>query len=274
MSIRLHLVVATAAAVSVTLLAAFPAAAQTGGGGGEAPIATDRKLPPKPEPTGAWWQRGAAPVAQDGHPDFTGVWAGRPSGDLSESTLPGQDLVLTEYGQQRWDTVDHAKDPNTFCLPSGPARMIMMAHPAMVVQRPDVVAILTESQRTFRIIYTDGRGHPNDVYEYPEWMGSSIGQWEGDTLVVDTVAINDRTWLDTAGHEHSDQLHMTERFRLAEPNMLEHVVTYTDPVFFVRPFTTRRVFERQIGDRILDHACLENEKDIELLVPTLGDAGR
>ena len=279
MSIRLHLVVATAAAVSVTLLAVFPAAAQTegrgqGDRGGEAPIATDRKLPPKPEPTGAWWQRGAAPVAQDGHPDLTGVWSGRPSGDLSESTLPGQDLVLTEHGQQRWETVDHALDPNTFCLPSGPARMIMMAHPAMVVQRPDVVAILTESQRTFRIIYTDGRGHPNDVYEYPEWMGSSIGEWEGDTLVVDTVAINDRTWLDTSGHEHSDQLHMTERFRLADPNTLEHVVTYTDPVFFVKPFTTRRVFERQIGDRILDHACLENEKDIELLVPTLGDAGR
>ena len=62
--------------------------------------------------------------------------------------------------------------------------------------------------------------------------------------------------------------------RRFDPNTLEHVVTYDDPVFFVKPFTTRRLFKRQIGDRILDHSCLENEKDQELLVPTLGDAGR
>jgi hypothetical protein len=205
---------------------------------------------------------------------MTGVWFVGASGDLSKATLPGQELILTPYGKQRYDTVDHAKDPNTRCLPPGPARMIMMAHPAMIVQRPDVVTILTESQRTFRLVYTDGRGHPDDVYEYPEWMGSSIGHWEGDTLVVDTVSINDKTWLDTSGHEHSDKLKMTERFRLADPNTLEHVVTYDDPVFFVKPFTTRKLFKRQVGDRIMDHSCLENEKDVINLVPTLGDAGR
>ena len=149
----------------------------------------------------------------------------------------------------------------------------MMAHPAMIVQRPDVTAILSESQRVFRLIYTDGRDHHAEVYDYPEWMGSSIGKWEGDTLVVETVSINDRTWLDTSGHEHSDKLRMTERFRLADPNTLEHVVTYEDPVFFVKPFTTRRTFKRQIGDRIMDHSCLENEKDILHLVPTPGGTG-
>ncbi len=229
----------------------------------------------KPAPTvGAWWYRGVAPSTSSNHPDLTGVWFGGASGDISKNTLPGQELIFTPYGKQRYDTVDHAKDPNTQCLPPGPARMIMMAHPAMIVQRDDVVTILTESQRTFRLIYTDGRGHPDDVNDYPEWMGSSIGHWEGDTLVVDTVSINDRTWLDTSGHEHSDQLKMTERFRLADPNTLEHIVKYDDPVFFVKPFTTRRLFKRQIGDRIMDHSCLENEKDLINLVPTLGDAGR
>ncbi len=254
-----------------------PALSQQRGGGarGGAPVAEDRKTPPRPKPQrGAWWHTGGAIVLQDGHPDLTGVWFGGASGDLSKSTLPGQEMILTPYGKQRYDAVDHAKDPNTQCLPPGPARMIMMAHPAMIVQRPDLVTILTESQRTFRLIYTDGRGHPEDVYDYPEWMGSSIGHWEGDTLVVDTVSINDRTWLDTSGHEHSNKLKMTERFRLADPNTLEHIVTYDDTVFFVRPFTTRRLFRRQIGDRILDHSCLENEKDLINLVPTLGDAGR
>ena len=254
------------AVVAFLLAGTHPAAAQK--------AATDRKLPPRPKPTGAWWHTGDTPVPQAGHADLTGVWFGGASGNLATYTVPGQELVLTPYGKQRWDTVDHSKDPNTRCLPPGPARMIMMAHPAMIVQRPDVVAILTESQRTFRLIYTDGRGHPPDIDDYPEWMGSSIGHWEGDTLVVNTVAIKDQSWLDTDGHEHSDKLKMTERFRLADPNTLEHLVTYEDLVFFVKPFTTRRMFKRQVGDRIMDHSCLENEKDLENLVPTLGDAGR
>jgi hypothetical protein len=271
---RLFCALVTAAAFAA-VFAAGPASGQTGGRGGTLPpAATDRKLPPKPAPEGAWWHTGAAPVAQAGHPDLTGVWFGGGSGDLSKATLPGQELVFTPLGKQRWDVVDHAKDPNTACLPPGPARMIMMAHPAMIVQRPDVIAVLTESQRTYRIIYTDGRGHPSDIADYPEWMGSSIGKWDGDTLVVDTIGINERSWLDTAGHEHSDKLHMTERFRLVDANSLEHIVTYDDPVFFVKPFTTRKLLKRQVGDRILDHSCLENEKDRDLLVPTLGDAGR
>ncbi len=252
----------------IALFIATPALPQARGGGA-------RGTPPKPKPDrGAWWYTGGNPVSQDGRPDLTGVWFAGASGDLSKATLPGQELILTPYGKQRYDTVDHAKDPNTQCLPPGPARMIMMAHPAMIVQRPDLVTILTESQRTFRLIYTDGRGHPDDVYDYPEWMGSSIGHWEGDTLVVDTVSINDKTWLDTSGHEHSDKLKMTERFRLADANTLEHIVRYDDPVFFVKPFTTRKLFKRQVGDRIMDHSCLENEKDIINLVPTLGDSGR
>jgi hypothetical protein len=265
------------AAVVIAAAAGANAAAQQGGRGGrgsQPPPATDRLAPPKPAPTGAWWHTGGPLQRQDGRPDLTGVWFGGASGDLSRATVPGQEMILTPLGKQRWDTVDHAKDPNTACLPAGPARMIMMAHPAMIVQRPDVVAILTESQRTFRIIYTDGRGHPHDAAEYPEWMGSSIGKWDGDTLVVDTIGINERTWLDTAGHEHSAQLRMTERFRLADPNTLEHMVTYDDPVFFEKPFTTRRLMKRQIGDRIMDHSCLENEKDRDLLLPTIGDQGR
>jgi hypothetical protein len=101
-----------------------------------------------------------------------------------------------------------------------------------------------------------------------------MGHWEGDALVADTVAIKDRTWLDTSGHEHSDKLKMTERYRLLDQNTLEMVVTYDDPVFFVKPFTTRRLSKRQIGDRIMDHACMENEKDVKSLVPTIGDQGR
>ena len=96
------------------LLSPMPAPAQARGG---PPAATDRKLPPKPKPVGAWWHTGeTAPPMQDGHPDLTGVWFGGASGDLSKATLPGQEMVLTPYGKQRYNTVDHATDPNTRCL--------------------------------------------------------------------------------------------------------------------------------------------------------------
>lgn len=234
-----------------------------------------RKAPPKPKPHGAWWYTGEAPPpSPGGTPDFTGVWYDGPSGDLSKFVIPGSPLLLTPYGKQRYDSVDHSKDPNTFCLPPGPTRMITMAHPTMLVQRPDLLTILSESQRIYRLVYLDGRGHPEDIADYPEWMGSSMGHWEKDTLVVDTVAVNDRSWLDTSGHEHSEKLHLTEKYRLPSPNNLEILTTYDDPVFFQKPFTTKRVLKRQIGDRILDQSCLENEQDIKNLVPTIGDAGR
>jgi hypothetical protein len=258
--------VRAAAACGILILAAGTAAAQA--------AAVSRKAPPKPKPHGAWWYTGEAPPATPGPPDMTGVWYSGSTGDLSKSTLPGQEMVLTPYGRKRYDTVDHAKDPDTFCLPQGPGRQLMSAHPMMIVQRQDVITLLSESQRVFRLVYMDGRGHPEDLADYPEWTGSSIGKWEGDTLTVDTRGINDRTWIDTSGHEHSNQLHMTERFKLTGPNTFEYVTTYEDPVFFVKPFTIKRVFKRQIGDRIMDQACMENEKDVKNLVPTIGDEGR
>jgi hypothetical protein len=194
--------------------------------------------------------------------------------DISKMGLPGEELVLTPMAAERYKVVDHAKDPNTLCLPPGPSRMVSRAHPTMIVQRPDVVVIMSESEHIFRLIYTDGRPHPPDAKDYPAFFGYSIGKWEGDTLVVDTISINDRTWLDGAGHEHSDQLHLTERFRLADSNTLEYIVTYTDPVYFVKPFTGKKVMRRQIGEYIYDHSCNENERDLENLVPTLGEEGR
>ena len=236
------------------------------------PEAESRKMPAQEKPVGAWWYTGA--TAPAGPADLTGVWFGDPVGDLSKAALPGQEMILTPLGKQRYDTVDHAKNPTSLCLPPGPVRITLMMLPMMIVQRPDVVLFLSEYQRTYRMIYTDGRGHDKDVKDYPEWMGSSIGHWEKDTFVVDTIAINDRSWLDVLGHEHSEQLHLTERLRLVDPNTLEQLTTFEDPIFFVKPFTTRKLMKRQIGDRILDNACLENEKDLRNLVPTLGDAGR
>ncbi len=237
------------------------------------PEAESRKTVSQPPPSaGAWWFRGAP--APPGLPDLTGVWFGGAQGDVSKAAIPGQELIFTPFGKQRFDAVDHAKNPTNFCLPPGPVRIQLMMLPIMIVQRPDVVVVLSEFQRTYRLIYTDGRAHDPESKDYPEWMGDSIGHWEDGTLVVDTVNTNDRSWLDMLGHEHSDQLHLTERFRLVDANTIEHLTTFEDPVYFAKPFTTRKLMVRQVGDRILDNACEENEKDLKNLVPTIGAEGR
>ena len=114
----------------------------------------------------------------------------------------------------------------------------------------------------------DGRPHPEDVAEYPYFMGHSIGRWEGDTLVVDTAGIDERSWLDTAGHEHSAQLRLTERFTKTGADTIRWTVTYEDPVFFTRPWSITRTFTRgKPGDRLLPYTCNENNKDVEHLRP-------
>jgi hypothetical protein len=97
-------------------------------------------------------------------------------------------------------------------------------------------------------------------------MGHSIGRWEGDTLVIDTVGINERSWLDTAGHEHSGKLHLTERIEKVDENHLKYTVTFHDPVFFTEPWSITRSFTRgKESDRIMTYSCNENNKDVEHL---------
>jgi hypothetical protein len=130
-----------------------------------------------------------------------------------------------------------------------------------------MVAFLFEYQTIWRVVYLDGRKHPDDIADYPEFMGHSIGRWEGETLVIDTVAINERTWLDTAGHEHSAKLRLVERIRKIDQDKLEWTATFEDPVFFSKPWSITRTFTRfdDSKDRIMPYTCTENNKDVEHL---------
>jgi hypothetical protein len=210
-----------------------------------------------------------APAAT--HPDLTGLWDGAPGGrtrDLAKY-VKGQGLTIpfTPLGAERYKNVDMAKNPNAYCLPPGPSRALTGPSPFMIVQHKDVVSFNFENHGVYRVIYLDGRGHPADIADYPQFMGHSIGKWEGDTLVVDTVGINDRTWLDSYGLEHSDKLHLTERFQKTGPDLIKYTVTYDDPVFFTKPWTATLNFARQ-KDRLMEYVCNDNEKDRINLVPT------
>jgi hypothetical protein len=212
-----------------------------------------------------------SPVFGQTRPDFSGLWDGeRNSSDLVEyMKAAGSPVPFTAAAAERYKKVDFSKNPNGFCLPPGPSRAITGPSPFQIVQTSDVISFLFENHGIYRIIYMDGRQHPADIMDYPAFMGHSIGKWEGDALVVDTIGINDRTWLDSNGIEHSVKLHLTERFRKVGPDTIQYVVTYDDPEFFTKPWTmTLNLVRQPKGDRLLEYVCRENEKDNVILQPT------
>jgi hypothetical protein len=196
-------------------------------------------------------------------PNLTGFWNNQYTPNLAQAL--GQEPPYTSYGAERWKNVDTKDDPTGMCLPVGPSRAFTAPMPFQVVQGPTMVAFLFEYQTIYRMVYMDKK-HPPEIMDYPEFMGHSIGHWEADTLVIDTVGINERSWLDTAGHEHSAQLHLIERIQKLDDDHLKYTVTYDDPIFFTQPWSITRTFTRgKPTDRIMTYSCEENNKDVEHL---------
>ena len=192
-------------------------------------------------------------------PDLSGIWISQ-AADISTLVRPGDEILLTPLGAERYRKLDMANSPSYKCLPYGPTRGLQSTNPFQIVQTPDLIAIITE-HIDYRMIYTDGRGHPEDILEYPEWMGHSVGRWEGDTLVVDTIGMREETWLDTAGFEHSARLRITERFRKTGADTIRLAVTIDDAVFYAKPFTYERDIRRMPKDtRLMPARCADNER--------------
>jgi hypothetical protein len=146
---------------------------------------------------------------------------------------------VTDFDEQPPDLLDH----DYFCFPRGPSRMFTGgAWPFEIRQMPDVVFLFFERDHWVRRVYMDGRGHPDG---YPiTWMGHSTGKYDGDALVVDTVGINETSWIDGLGHPHSEALHLIERFRRLTQNSLEYSFTVDDPKAYTKPWGGKKVFER------------------------------
>ncbi len=126
------------------------------------------------------------------------------------------------------------------CAPPGFPRIYLHPFPMQIVQTPSEVIFLFEYDSIRHQIFTDGRAH--DTTLGPLWMGDSIGHWEGDTLVADTVNFNDKTWLDRIGHPHSADLHVVERIRRVDHDHLVDDITIEDPKAYTRPWTTQIEF--------------------------------
>ena len=135
--------------------------------------------------------------------------------------------------------------------------------PKKFVQSPGFIVILFESYHSYRQIFTDGRPFPkvND----PAWFGYSVGSWEGDTLVVKTIGINEKTWLDDAGHPHSDALQIIERFRRTDFGHMQLQLTIDDPKAYAKPWSITIPYEFVPDTELLDWVC-ENNLDTAHMV--------
>jgi hypothetical protein len=202
-----------------------------------------------------------APRTPDGKPDLSGVWQRLTTYDrnIAADLKPGDVRPWAEALVQRRledlgiDHMSHA------CLPWGP-NYSTSARRAKIVQTPNLVLILDEDL-TYRQIYLDGRAL--ETNPHPSWMGYSVGRWEGDTLVVDSVGFNDRTWLDTSGHPHTEALRMTERYRRRDFGNLDIEVTLDDPGAYARPWTVALRAELTPDTELLESVCNESPSQRE-----------
>jgi hypothetical protein len=224
-------------------------------GGGTA-LASMAKLKAQPA--------GPTPRAIDGKPDFTGIWTPDRTFiyDISTSLKPGEELPIQPWAERLTKEHMSKDDPEANCLPAGVPRMA--PYPWKIVQTPKLIIFLYEGNiHTYRQIFMDGRPHPADPE--PTWYGDSIGKWDGDTLVVDSVGFNDKFWFDFAGHPHTDKLHVVERYKRPDSAHLDYDVTIEDPGAYTKPFVMHGHSAIAPGE-IMEYVCNENNQDVSHIV--------
>ena len=237
-----------------------PAANGTGPGGIPA-----MSLPPSGKPLAKM---------SNGKPDLSGMWMGGigvlPRGPRTPGGGSSQMTQVPPYKPEFLPKVmelakNNAADPGVNCFLLGTPRVTAWPFPFKIVQSPKEVIILYEAMRTFRHIPTDGRSHSAD----PEntFMGESIGRWEGDTLIVDTVGFNDKTWLVAGGVIHSQQLRVVERYAPTADGRIRYEAVAEDPQMLTRPWKVLDgILNPVVGlDTISEYECIEGNRDLEHL---------
>jgi hypothetical protein len=227
-----------------------------------------------------------APRTADGKPDLTGVWQGgstrRGSWEEANSGLgvggtgrdpaapanpASQQVVVEPAPYQPWAAQKVLEsynkrgidDPTGLCLPPGlPRASIVGLFPLQIVQTPRQVVILYEYMNVFRVIAMNAK-HPDDVV--PTYMGDSVAHWEGDTLVVDVIGFNDKTWLTGTGTLHSEDLHITERYTRVDKDRINYDVTIEDPKVLTKSWDVHTSLMLREGTRLQEYICAENNLD-------------
>jgi hypothetical protein len=263
---RLGFVLVLACLLSVTLSAQWPVFRRA-----DVPVGADGKPDLNAPP----------PRLANGKPDFSGVWESRvpPSGrpgpalpslgeappvatffNIAANIKDG--LPYTPWAvdvRKRRMATSSQDNPDANCLPIGFMQLHTHSQPRKVIHTKDDLVIMYEANYGLRQIFTDGRPLPSAEVQ-PWWFGYSVGTWEGDTLVVQTIGLHDDGWLDVAGSPFTEGAKITERFRRVSYGRLEIDITVDDAKAYTRPWTVRVNQRLSPGEELIEIICNENER--------------
>ena len=212
------------------------------------------------------------PRTADGKIDLSGFWM--PTDrvkhllNLAADLKPG-DVPLKPWAEALYKEriENNGKDhPGARCWPSGIPEKLNIPDGLKVIQTPDVMIFLHESRTIYRQVFTDGRQLPKLPEAQPTWMGYSVGKWEGDTFVAETVGQNGRTWLDMRGLPGTEALRVIERYTRPTMGRIYIDVTIDDPMAYTRPWNVRLSWDLQPDIELIESICEENNRDVPHMV--------
>lgn len=215
-----------------------------------------------------------APRTPNGHPDLTGVWwPGNGNPDLfapgfnrkfDPDETPQERPSFQPWALEKIKLMGDltAVTPHLGCEPRGMPGLMTAGFPMQFIQTPGQLVVLTEIEPTYRVIPTDGRPLPENPD--PAFKGTAAGRWEGDTLVVEVIGVDVRTWVDGRGWFHSDQMRITERFRRPDAETFIYQYTVEDPKVLTKPWTSVPHRWTLANEPLYEYYCT-NEKDSEVL---------
>lgn len=155
-------------------------------------------------------------------------------------------------------------DPHVRCMPPGGPRQFAVPFGLQILQMPAIrrIFILSGgSTRPWREVYMDGRAHPEGDWLNPSFFGHSVGRWEDDTLIIDTVGFNERFWIHRAGYPHTEALHLIERISRPDLNTLRYEVTLDDPLAYEAPWSAVWTKSWNADEEIIEYFCQDNNRD-------------
>jgi len=216
---------------------------------------------------------GPTPRTPDGKVIFGGEVAGKngvwtPGIGINEPAAKLENVPFLPWAKAVYDNRQKNElEPHTRCKPSGVARQFMTPYGVEFTDFPDIQRMYIfdiGGPHTFREIYMDGRSHPDNIF--PSNYGHSIGWWDGDTLVVDSVGFNEDFWLDRRGLPHTEQLHTIERFTRTNKNTIDYKLTIDDPGAYEKPFDGGFTLRYNENQELFEYVCQQNDQAPELMV--------
>ena len=207
----------------------------------------------------------------DGHPDLSGFWMPQQAvkhllnlaADLPPGSVPLRPWAEALYKER---IENNGKDhPGVRCWPSGIPEKNNIPDGLKVVHTPDVMLFLYESRTIYRQVFTDGRPLPSKDAQ-PTWMGYSVGRWEGDAFIIETVNQNGKTWLDMRGLPATEELKVIERFKRPTIGRITIDVTIDDPKAYTKPWDVQLAWRLVPDTDLIESICEENNKDLPHMV--------